>query len=143
MSFYTDFIVAAEAEAPAVAATEAPTEHWPGFSVKSITELDLANAWSLLSGEPDVIALKGRFELLSCDEESRRTLSKVPRSLLDRIEELTDSESRELASRWAQSEEFRGRWKPSELEDILRCLRELAGRARIEGTEILVCISGT
>ncbi len=143
MSFYTDFLIATEAAAPEVAAAELPTEQWPGFSVKSITELDLANVWSLLSREPDAVALQGRFEYLCFDEESCRTVSKVPRSFLELIYGLMDSELPDLAARWAIAEEFRGLRDRSELEELLRNLRELASRARTESAEILVCISGS
>jgi hypothetical protein len=123
MSFYTDFIVAAEVDAPEIATAGIPTEQWSGLSVKSISETDLANAWSLVWGEPDVGALHGRFDLLCCEEESGRTVSKLPRCKLERIADLTDSELPKPAASWAHAEEFAGRWKPSQLEDLLRGLR--------------------
>src|SRR4051812_30066 len=142
MSFYTDFIIAAETEAPDVAVAEMPTDLWPGFSVKNITALDLANFWSLLSDEADPVVLHDRFDHLCFDEEARQAVSLVPRPLLELMSALLDPDMPGLAARWAQAEEFRGMTDHSHLVDLLRNLRGLARRAQGERKDVLVCISG-
>ena len=53
MGFYTDWFLADESEAHAIAESESPFQDWPCLSMKSIAQLELTHLWAVLRGEPD------------------------------------------------------------------------------------------
>jgi hypothetical protein len=143
MSFFTDFLIATEADAPEIASSEKPTEQWPGFSAKSITELDLANVWSILSAAPDVTALHGRFEHIYFDPDGECTITKMPSPFVELLAEVEDANLPAMSARWAQAPEFDEMRDLSQLQEMLRNLRDLAKRALADRREILVFTYGS
>lgn len=147
MSFFTDFVIAdptsAEKIARVVDAEGTPLGLWEGFSVKSISDLDLATLYGLVQGRSlgeGVLDLLDEFTHLQAGEELSVQL--VPPGFVDLLAALPEDRLLPLAETWSAAEEFAGLTDPADLKELIAQLSELARQARGEGRSVLVCISG-
>jgi hypothetical protein len=139
MSGFADFLLATKKDAKAIARTDNPTSRWRGFDTSDVNEIDLQNLYEIITGkEADL-----DFETLHCDETGEGPLvSCVPNELVDALITLTPKEVSQAAKKWIKSEEFRGLWELTELEEMLGKLVDLATRSRAEKKLLLLCSSG-
>ncbi|MCI0456848.1 MAG: hypothetical protein L0Z62_07715 [Gemmataceae bacterium] len=134
------------AEVAHISAHDDPAKHWPGFWVKHISTLDLANLYGILSERfdiDDVLSLDDEFELLhvegcQSEEEGGTLVYSVPTALGDRLAELDEKALSGVARRWRKCEEFRGLYDQEGMEEVLRKFRDLAVMAKAKGRRMLL-----
>src|SRR5262245_49958016 len=80
MAFYTDWFLADEGEAEAVATIATTEEYsfedWPHLQLKGVSEMDLSSLWGILRGQPDsldsatgdLLAQEGKEVFVCCVE---------------------------------------------------------------------------
>src|SRR2546423_10380478 len=112
MSFFTDFIIADPSEAPQIAlAIEAegtPVGVWPGFSVNSVNDLDLANLYALLRDGPGAAGamdLASEFTDLHRAEEGP-SVQLIPAGFVGLLAALPDDRRLPIAALWSETDEF-------------------------------------
>src|SRR5262249_49687625 len=128
MSFFTDILLAHEAEAKLIARTSNPTKQWPGCAFKNLNEVNFIALYCILGGDDDAWV---DFEPLVV-KKSGLIVSRFPRELIDHLSELEPKEFTEVARRWSNTEELDGWWQPEHLVPVLTELVPLAARAKLE-----------
>jgi hypothetical protein len=144
MSFFTDFLIATRRDARKVAQAENPTQHWPGFSYKSLMCLDLVTLYGLMTGVTDtdgIMELDDEFEYLKCDEEAIE-LRLFPEPFTRALAILEQATAQKLVKEWRAEESGVSDWKPVEIRELLDALCALAQQAVKARKPILLCISG-
>jgi hypothetical protein len=134
------------AEVALVSARDDPAKHWPGFWVKHISTLDLANLYAILLGRFEidaVLSLADAFELFhaegyEAEEEGGTFVYSVPTDLVDRLAELNEKALADVARKWRACEEFRGLYDQEGMEEVLRKFRNLAMAAKAEARRVLL-----
>jgi hypothetical protein len=153
MSEITDVLLAREttatrlnkeaAKVAKVAREGDPARHWPGFWVKHISTLDLANLYGILSNRFDdesVVNLCDEFEVLHSegDDEDCNLVCSVPPGFVDLVAGLEEQTLQRAARKWRACEEFRGLYDQESMEEVLGKFRDLARKAKAEGRRILL-----
>jgi hypothetical protein len=138
MSFYTDWFIAEESEAAAIASTviteERSPEDWPNLSLRNIGEPDLAILWGTLRGEPenpkcvmgDLLFQKGD-EVFVC---------RVEDEFLKTLRAIKPAGIKSVATAWHEGE-TPSEWAESELNGVLRDLIQFAELAAEQGKSVL------
>jgi hypothetical protein len=89
MGFYTDWFVADEADAQAIASIVTTEEHsfedWPNLSVKNIGEFELMALWAILLGQPFDPARSVSGRLLHQESEEGPFVLSVEPAFLDAL----------------------------------------------------------
>ena len=158
MGILSDFVVADRSEAAAVADT-VRRDRWPSLELKGFTHLEVGLLHFALTGaDPDVPVSPPRFVknpftkrempvtvgtayvdgFTRLQDRGEAWVYEVPLSL---VAELADTASpKEVAIRWAASEELRGA-RPADLEAILIQLQRLARLAIEQNKSLLLWTS--
>jgi hypothetical protein len=139
MGFYTDWFIAEEHEAAAIAAIatseSSSFENWPSLSLKGIGAIDLFALARLLHAQPPNRASLGDT-LLFQESEAGPFVSRIPPAIIAALAALDESQHERVAGAWAQSESLAS-WN---LDDVALALRELvhfARRAEQSGKPVL------
>ena len=138
MSFYTDWFLAEEGDAEAIASIATTEEHsfedWPHLSLKGVGEMDLANLWGILRGEPD--SLDSATGDLLFQEEDEVFVCRVEPGFVKALAAVKPTAVKRIACEWNKSDELSD-WGAAEVENALRDLIKFARRAKREGKPVL------
>jgi hypothetical protein len=139
MAVYTDWFLADESEAEALAKSESKFRDWPCLSMKGILDLELSALWGVLRGTPDSLSGVAGEELFADVEEDGQGGLVVYRVVPEFISALAalDKPGIERAAReWHKCEQM-AECEPATVGTILREMVEFAQRARREGKPVL------
>jgi hypothetical protein len=143
MGMYTDWFLAEESEAEALAAAEVPWDEWPSLSIKSILDTELMLLWGVLRGDPSRMDHISEPLPLSSDpedpsewSESGVSVGRVAPDFIAALAALEKPDIDRVASQW-QRREGLGEWPLAELAGVLREFVEFARRAVREGKSVL------
>jgi hypothetical protein len=139
MSVYTDWFLAEECEAEALAESESPFDTWPCLSMKSIIVCDMMVLWGVLRGEPDSlddVTDKDLFSDLQEEGAEGLVVSRVLPEFIDALAALDKRTVRQFARMWHQSEQL-AEWDLGIVAALLQEMAEFAQRAKREGKPVL------
>jgi hypothetical protein len=148
VSFFTDFLVAKDTDASAIARAARrgnATSQWPGFSIKSITVLDLANLLGIFRNRTDVQSVvDASNEFAELFMKPSAMIQRFPTEFVHFLAKLTPKELPLTAQKWAATEELHNSlWTPDVVErELLQPLCDLARKAEADKLPILICVSG-
>ena len=138
MGFYTDWFLADDEDAEAVASIATTEEHsfedWPHLSLKGFGEMDLSALWGIHRGELD--SLDSATGALLFQEADEVFVSRVERGFIKSLAAVKPAAVKSLAAEWNKSEELSD-WGAAEVESVLRELVTFARRAEREGRPML------
>ena len=138
VSFYTDWFLAEEGDAKAVASIVTTEEHsfedWPHLSLKGIGAMDLSTLWGVLRGRPD--SLDSATGNLLTQEADEVFVCRVEPGFIEALAAVKAAGIKRLAAEWNTSEELAD-WGAAEVESVVRALVKFAGRAKREGKPVL------
>jgi hypothetical protein len=133
MGFYTDWFLADEGDAEAVASIATAEEHsfedWPHLSLKGVGELDLSALWGILRGEPD--SLHSATGALLFQEGDEVFVCRVEPAFVEALAAVKPATIKRLAAEWHKTEGLED-WGAVEVESALGALVKFAGRAKRE-----------
>lgn len=131
MSFYTDWFIADDSEAEAIASTvtteDRSRDDWPNLSIKNIGEIDLATLWGILRGEPDSPKLVMGGLLFQDGEDV--FVCRIEPGFVEALAVLEQSDLNPIVESWNKSETL-SEWKPDELRHVVQNLICFACRAK-------------
>jgi hypothetical protein len=139
MSFYTDWFIAEDTDAEAIASIvtteERSHEDWPNLGLRNIGEFELQLLYDLLrpgrDGGKDVSG-----ELLFTDGEEGPFVSRVEPLFLDALVAIKTGDVPALAERWRNPEALFS-WSPDELAKVIRSIVKFVKLARKAGKPVL------
>ena len=138
MSFYTDWFLADEGDAEAIASTVTTEEHssddWPNLSMKGIGEIDLSSLWGILRGEPD--SPDSATGDLLFQEGDEVFVCRVDPGFVEALAAVKPAAVKRIAAEWHKTEELAD-WEAADVESVLRELVKFAGRAKRERKPVL------
>ncbi len=138
MSFYTDWFLADEADAEAVASIATTEEHsfddWPHLSLRGIGDMELSSLWGIVRGEPD--SLDSATGDLLFQEAEEVFVARVVPAFIEALAAIKPAGIKRLAAEWNKSEELAD-WDAAEVATVLRELVKFARRAQREGKPVL------
>jgi hypothetical protein len=138
MSFYTDWFLADDGDAKAVAAIATTEEHtfedWPHLSLKGIGEMDLSTLWGILRGVPD--SLDSATGDLLFQEEDEVFVCRVEPGFIEALAAVKPAAIKRLAAEWNKCEELAD-WSAADVVSVLRELVKFASRAQRDGKPVL------
>jgi hypothetical protein len=127
MGVLCDLFVADPADAPKYEELMDTPEAGSFFQVaqwKGLTTLEFGTLWAILEGKPFDVH-RHEFQSLRTDED--RWLCRFPRPYVGILAGLKAADIRKASVEWAATEELR--WEPSEAEEVIESLADLAGQA--------------
>jgi hypothetical protein len=138
MGCFTDWFLADENEAEAIASIVTTEEHsfedWPTLSMKNVGEMDLSALWGILRGEPDSLdSATGKLLFQDSDEVF---VCQVEPGFIEALAGVKPTAMKRLVSEWNKCEGLSD-WAAAEVEGVLRELTKFARRARREGKPVL------
>src|SRR5262245_30588389 len=101
----TDFVVAVESDAVAVAGAVPSARTWPRFTGKDMDEVKLGRLWGVVRRGSDERPLRP-FRLLHAVSDDGPWVFSVPQALVERVGALDDAGLERAAGAWAACEEF-------------------------------------
>jgi hypothetical protein len=140
MSFYTDWFIASEDQAHAIASIITTEEHsledWPHIALKNIGVVELMRLWSILLKKKfdPTLSVTSRL-LLQVSEEGPFVMVVAP-EFIQLLAGIHEADVPRYASIWGNAEEFT-RWSTEELIDVLRQLSAFAQQAVKEKKPVL------
>ena len=134
MGFYTDWFIAEESDANAIASTVTTEEHspdeWPHLAVKNIGEFELAALWCILLDQPFDPARSVSGRLLYQEPGGEGPfVSIVEPGFVDALAGIKKAAEVEYAAAWAQVDALMLQ-EPKSLTRVIRELSAFACRAR-------------
>ncbi len=142
MSWYTDWFLADEVEAEAIAAIgdedgESSFEDWPHLSMKSVGEMELISLRAILCGKPGGTEdYHGDALYQQYDEEGGVAVTAVLPEFLAELVSLTAKPMKDVALLWQQCEAM-AEWESATVVEVLREMVAFARRAEKEGKAVL------
>jgi hypothetical protein len=146
MGWCTDWLIAEEAEAEAVASIATGDEHsfddWPHLSMKSVGELELMVLWALLRGDPNrgdpkrMEDTSGRSLFLGNPPEEGPIVNRVKPEFLSALAGRGAKDIKRVAKDW-QASEAMSAWKLSDVSDQLQEMVQFARKAAKQGKPVL------
>jgi hypothetical protein len=139
MSFFTDWFLANEDEAEAVASvvtTEAHSfEEWPNIAMKNIGDMELRALWGVLRGDSSLSdSVMGKL-LFQASDEGPFVCRVVP-EFIAALATIPGPDLSTIAAAWARAE-MMSRWAPVTLAELLGELVQFARRAQREAKPLL------
>jgi hypothetical protein len=138
VGFYTDWFLADESDAEAVASIttteESSFEDWPHLSLKGIAEMDLSALWGILRGEPD--SLDSATGDLLFQEGDEVFVCRVEPGFVAALAAVKPAAIKRWAAEWNKTEGLAD-WGAAEVVGALRELVKFAARAKREGKPVL------
>lgn len=139
MSWHTDWFIADEADAFAIASLATDEEHsadeWPHLEMRSVGQMELMRLWAILRGTPDDLA--GVDEaIFVADEQQGPVVSRVDDEFVDALAALDKANADRLAADWHGCAEM-AEWEPRTIVTRLLEMAEFARCSRREGKPLL------
>jgi hypothetical protein len=138
LGFYTDWFLADECDAEAVASIAITEEHsfedWPHLALKGIGEIDLSALWGILRGKPD--SLDSATGDLLFQEGEEVFVCRVELAFVSALAAVKPAALKRLAAEWNESEGLAD-WDAAEVESAMRELVKFARRAKREDKPVL------
>src|SRR5262245_25185851 len=109
MGVYTDWFLADESEAEALAESESPFDDWPCLSMKDVLETNLMQLWGVLRGEPDRledVSGEALFSDIQEDGSEGMIVHRVIPEFIDAVAALDKPGIVRVARKWHKSEEM-------------------------------------
>src|SRR5262249_43255558 len=134
MSFYTDWFIAHDSEAEAIAAISSDEEttfdDWPNLQMKGVGDTELAALWALVQGDREAADDVCGDRLLEWYDEDGGMVyvSRVVPEFITARAAVQLADMKVLAVRWAQAEGLAG-WEQSDVASLLGEIVEFARRA--------------
>src|SRR5262245_20091867 len=128
MGFNTDWFIADEAEAGAIAVSESPFDDWPCLSMKGIGEMELMELWGILRNVPPNLETVAR-DLLFQDPAGEMFVCRVVPGFIDALAAVKNTDVKRVAAVWGKTEGLED-WKPADIERVLREMCDFAMRAQ-------------
>ncbi|HEY7155409.1 MAG TPA: hypothetical protein VH575_15715 [Gemmataceae bacterium] len=142
MSWYTDWFLADEGEAEAVAGIADDDEHsfddWPHLAMKSIGDMELMSLRGVLRGEESTAEYEGDTLYQRYDDEGGVAVCRVLPEFIVELAALSPKQVKRVAGQWRQHESMAD-WEPGTVAAVLREMIEFARRAGREGKPVLQC----
>lgn len=138
MGFYTDWFLANDGDAEAVASIATTEEHtfkdWPHLSLRGVGEMDLSALWGILRGETD--SLDSATGDLLYQEADEVFVCRVESGFVEALAVIKPAAIKRLAGEWNATEGL-AEWGAAEVESAIRNLVKFAGRAKREDKPVL------
>jgi hypothetical protein len=139
MSISTDWLIASEAEAEAVASIltteERSFDDWPSTCLEGIGELELTDLAAVLRGDGQP-ARSTVGELLYEASEDGPFVAAVERTFIEALAGLSEQSYRAIANAWRASEHLTG-WPSDDVMAILARMSHFARQAKEKGMPVL------
>jgi hypothetical protein len=139
MSIFTDWLLAGEAEAEAVASIITTEEHahddWPNLCLQGIGEMELMDLANILLADRTTAASHLGDLLYQASEEGPFVAPVDPR-FIAALADLTEASVATTATSWRRSEHLR-EYPPADLQRLLAEMVALSRRSLQSGTPIL------
>jgi hypothetical protein len=139
MSFYTDWFMAADTDAEAIASIVTTEEHshddWPNLALRNIGVFELQLLYELLKPGRDGGKDVSEAVLFNGGEEGP-FVSRVQPLFVDALAAVKDGDIPALAQRW-RNPHAHFSWPAEELAAVIRSLVKFAERARKAGKPVL------
>jgi len=133
MSWYSDWFLADEPEAEAIASIatdEARSfEDWPHLSLRSVGEMELMRLWGALRGETSRAGEMSSEALFVGDEEGGPIVSRVDPRLIAALAAVKKPDLDRVAAAWHACEEM-AEWERGTVAEVLREMADFARRAK-------------
>lgn len=141
MSWYTDWFLADESEAEAVAGIGSDDGHdfedWPHLAMRSVGEMELMALLGVLRGQPaEMDDVHGDALYHQSDEDGGVVVVRVTPSFVADLAALTADRATQAARQWHQSESMAD-WGPATVAEVLGEMVAFARRAVQEGKPVL------
>jgi hypothetical protein len=143
MVVQTDVVIAGPDDAPAIAATAAPTAEWPGFTFNGFDHVQVCTLLSILSAgcsETEFQRYLGVVEPVAVGSEDGPVVVGIrPEQVaeLAAVAGMDEAELESLAATWAATEEFAG-WSAAAVRELLRELGDLSESASLQGKWVML-----
>jgi len=142
MGLLTDFVIAGEDEAAAIAAAVRPVELWPTLECKGVEMVKLSTLVAAATGRPADDELQEAFELAAGDEAEGPWVLRIPGEIVRLLAGIPAAELGAVAARWAESDELRlDGWSASDAADLVARLQAHAQQALASGSSLFLWIS--
>lgn len=135
VSFYTDWFIADESEAEAIAVSDSHFDDWPSLSLRGIGLSDLDALWAIIRADGrrgETIAGK----LLYQAPDGNIFVFRVAPAFIDALTALSSADLPGLATAWSRTEGL-ARSGPDVLGGVIRDLCAFAARATREQKPVL------
>ena len=133
----SDFFVAEDTEAAAVAKAKPPAKKWLPLFARDLDDVKLQQLWDAVRG-----ASKKRLpvmRLLHAASDAGPWVYAVPDPLVERVAALDDAGLKRAAEAWAEAEEFAlDGWQPADVQEVLVGLQAVCQRSRAAGKGLLL-----
>jgi hypothetical protein len=138
----TNIIVAAPAEAEAIASHSSHAGKWSCLELKGLDNSKLAALCGALDAHEEAIALEGEDYLLCATEKSGPWVFQLPGKLRDGLADLRPEQLSKVAERWVSGEELRYEgWSALDMIPLVRALQQLASHAIASNKELILWMS--
>ena len=139
MGMHTDWFIANESDASAIAKSKNPWKRWPSLTLKGILEIELASLYGFLLGKRKFdadLSTTGEqlyYDGADYDEEGNPIGSsgsgtiivhRVATDLIKRLAKLGADDEIKIAAKWAEIEEFAD-WSKAEKKQISAILKQM------------------
>jgi hypothetical protein len=149
MSQYTDWFIAEESDAEAIAdigsdESDADFDDWPHLAMKSVLDSELMALWAILRGKPgkwesvdgEALAQRGDADEDGIGEEGLTIVSRVLPEFVTALASLTDAKLKEVVRHWRKDESMAD-WSVADATAVLKEMAAFAKRAEKEGKPVL------
>jgi hypothetical protein len=140
MGWYTDWFLADESEAEAVASIATDEGHsfddWPHLAMKSVGEMELMQLWGALRGDPSRLEDVSGGAVFVADEQEGPVVSRVVPEFIASLAALEKPDVDRVAGAWQACEEM-AEWDAATVAAVLAEMAEFARRAGREGKPVL------
>lgn len=144
MSWYTDWFLADESEAEAVASIGSDEDDssdfgdWPHLAMKSVGETELMLLRAILAGRSGIEDFHGDALHHDGDEdgEGGTVVCRVLPEFVAELSALTDARAEQFAVAWCRTENMTD-WEPGDAAGLLREMAAFARRAIRDGRPVL------
>jgi hypothetical protein len=129
MSWYTDWFLAGEDEAEAIASIATDEGHsfddWPHLALRSVGETELAALWGALGDDSELAS----EPLFVGDEQEGPLVRRVDPRLIAGLAALKKPGLDRVATAWHACEQV-AEWEPGTVAEVLREMADFARRAK-------------
>ena len=135
----SDFFVADDSDAAAVAKAMPPAKKWAALFARDLDEVKLKQLWPAVRGglRKPLPAMR----LLHSASDGGPWVYAVPDPLIERVASLDDDALERAAATWATAEEFAlDGWAVADVREVLVDLRTVCQRSRVSGKGLLLRI---
>jgi hypothetical protein len=142
MSVLTDFVIANENEAQAVAQSLNAAEQWPTLESRGIEPIKLAKLYCCISGANNAEEVVDGFSLLHTEDPKEGPwVMRIPANVLATFADFDDAALPRFSRLWAATEELRAEnWTEEDAEQFIEEIQRHALKARGRKSSMLLRI---